>query len=242
VSFSNKQPKADVSEEVPYLGVIDPALEKFQRKVDSTPDTKRKTIGYVVIGLIIAVSAAFGFIPGLPRYVHVLVGVPLGFAAFCVGYAFMYLRDKEKRAEDPNYLSLKERNSPAQRMRFGIGALVAFILISLMTKDVIPYILGGIFSISVVMAIYNYVRRTPQEIEREANGEPDPRESVEDLDASEQAVEDASKEETEEYIALVNSLPEEQRKILLNPKLNGALTVIDDDDIKGKKKRKLFRK
>lgn len=239
MAFLNKQTQGNEEEEASYIGVIDPALEKFYRKVDNTPDASRKSIGFSVIGAVIVISAVFGFLP-IPDYVHVAVGVPLAVAVLFCGLAFVHLRDKKKLAEDPDYLPLKTRNSPSQRMRFGIGALVAFVILSLTVKDFIPYILGGIFSINAVATVYNYIRRTPEEIEREANGEIDPRDVEEETEIEEKPV--VSEQETEEYIALVNSLPEEQRKILLNPKLNGALTVIDDDDIKNKKKRKFFRK
>lgn len=240
MSFSNNVSKPKNEDEPISIGVIDPALDKFYKRVDETPDATRKTIGFTVVGAVIVISAVFAFI-ALPNYVHVAVGVPLAVALFGVGLSFIHLRDMKKREEDPSYIPFKERNSPSQRMRYGITGLVGFLILSLTVKDLLPYIFGGILSINAVMTAYNYIRRTPEELERDANGEPDPRDADEEV-SEEEVKPEVSEKETEEYISLVNSLPEEQRKILLNPKLNGALTVIDDDDIKSKKKRKLFGK
>lgn len=240
MSFLKNSAKSGDEEEVPFIGVIDPALDNFYRRVDATPPATRQTIGFGVIGATLAVSATFHFIKAIPNFVHVAVGVPLGIALLFVIFAFMHIRDTEAKAKDPSYVPLKDRNSPSQRMRYGIGALVVFIIVSLTIKDYIPYVLGGILAINAVASIYNYIRRTPEEIEREARGEPDPRDEVNEDD--EEVAPEVLAEETKEYIALLDSLPEDQRKILLNPKLNGALTVIDDDDIKSTKKRKLFRK
>lgn len=241
MSFLNNSSKSRKEEETVSLGVIDPALDKFYKRVEGTPDATRKSIGFSVIGAVIVASAVFAFI-SLPNFVHVAVGVPLAVALFGVGLSFVHLRNLKKKAQDPSYLTFKERNSPNQRMRYGITGLVGFLILSLTIKDFVPYIFGGILSVNAVMAAYNYIRRTPDELERDAKGETDPRDIAEEAEELEEAEPVVSDKETEEYITLVNSLPEEQRKILLNPKLNGALTVIDDDDIKSKKKRKLFGK
>lgn len=240
MSFLKNLVKPNDEDEEPFIGVIDPALENFYNRVDRVPASKRRSVGFTVIGAVLVVSIAFLFFKEIPNFVHVAVGVPLGIALLFVLLAFVHLKEKASQENDPSYVPLKGRYSPNQRMRQGIGAAVVFLVVSLTIKNYIPYVLGGILAINAVIFIYNYIRRTPEEIDREARGESDPRDG-EDT-APEEVAPEVLEKETAEYITLVNSLPEEQRKILLNPKLNGALTVIDDDDIKTKKKRKLFRK
>lgn len=233
----NRQPTA---EDYAPLGAVDQMFENYYGKVDSWSSSSRKAKTFLLLGLIIA-STALAVIFDPPQWVQVAVGAPLGVGLFALFTGFTYLRNEGKRDANSSYLSLREKHSPRQRVRQSAIATGVFLVISIGVQAVIPYLLGGVIALAYMLTIINYLRKTPEEIEMELEGIPDPRDEEEYSEEIE-VEEEISADESQEYADLVNSLPEEQRKILLNPKLNGAIAVVNEDDIKGKKKRRLFGK
>lgn len=241
--------KLKKEQDVSPIGVIDPALDKFFAWVERTPLAKLKTVSISVVVVFLVVSVASALLRSQFPIVEDLspvIGVPLGVALFFLGLGGFHIWNLSKSAKDPGFLSLRLKNSPAQRRRMAIIWGVIILIISLSTLGLLPRVTGGAIAVFAILSLYNFTRRTPEEIARDIAGEPDPRdaedEDDEDEDDDTESQENTIEEETQEYIALVNSLPEAQRKILLNPKLNGALAVVEEDDIKSKKKRKLFGK
>lgn len=247
MALFNKPVKNDGQEEVVPIGVIDPFLERFYLWVDKTPAPKLKTLTFTVLGAMFAVSVLFAFLPlnTLFRYISAIIGLPFGIIAAFTIVGLLHARNKAKAKEDSSYIPPRLRYSPAQRRRSAIIWGVVVLIASIAGNQFVPYITGGIIVTALLLVGYNFIRRTPEEIARDNDGLPDPRDIVEGDEDNELVPEDeitATEKETQDYIELVNSLPEAQRKILLNPKLNGALAVVDEDDIKKKKKRKLFGK
>lgn len=239
MSLNNEPSEEDVSADIP-IGIVDPMAENYLLWVENLKPKTRTTYAYAVAFAVIIASIALALIPGVPNLVHVAVGIPLGFAVFLTLFALSHSIQQKKIQEDSNYSTLKERYSAKQRLRMVIIAAVLFLVVSISINSYIPYVLGGIITMSTALYLYNFLRKTPYEVELYALGEEDPRDEPSEKEKKEQEAEDATAQETEAYVELVNSLPEDQRRILLNPKLNGALAVIDEDDIKNKKKRKLF--
>lgn len=239
MSLNNEPPEEDVSVDIP-IGVVDPMAENYLLWVENLKPKTRTIYAYTVAFAVIIVSVTLALIPSVPNIVHVAFGIPLGFAVFLTLFALSHSIQQKKIQEDTNYSTLKERYSAKQRLRMVIIAAVLFLVVSISVNSYIPYVLGGIITMSTALYLYNFLRKTPYEVELYVLQEEDPRDEPSEKTKKEQEVEDATAQETEAYVELVNSLPEDQRRILLNPKLNGALAVIDEDDIKNKKKRKLF--
>ncbi|MBC9705829.1 MAG: hypothetical protein H9W81_12830 [Enterococcus sp.] len=233
----NKQPTA---EDYAPLNAVDGMFEKYYQKIDSWSSGNRKTMSFILFALIIA-GTTLAAMFDLERWIQVAVGVPLGIGLFGFALGWNYFRTEIKKGEDSSYLSLREKNSPRQRVRLALIATGVFIVISIAVQAFIPYLLGGVLALCYMLSAISFLRKTPEEIDMEVNGIPDPRDEVVEDEVVE-VEEEISPEESQEYVDLVNSLPEEQRKILLNPKLNSAIAVVDEDDIKSKKKRRLFGK
>lgn len=247
MALFNKPVKNDEQEEVVPIGVIDPFLERFYSWVDKTPVSKIKTLTFSVVAAVVVVSVLFAFLPlnTLFRYISAIIGLPFGIIVAFTIVGLLHVRNKAKAKEDANYVPSRLRHSPTQRRRSAMIWGVVVLIASIAGNQFVPYITGGVIVTALLLVGYNFIRRTPEEIARDNEGLPDPRDIVENDEDDELVsddVADATEKETQDYIELVNSLPEAQRKILLNPKLNGALAVVDEDDIKKKKKRKLFGK
>lgn len=236
----NRQPTA---EDYAPLGAVDQMFENYYDKVDGWSEGNRKSMTFALFGLIIA-ATVIAILLDPARWIQVAVGVPLGVGLFAFIQGFTYLRNNTQRDADSSYLSMRERYSSRQRVRVAGIATGVFVVLSIGVQAFIPYVLGGVIALAYMLTIISFLRKTPEEIEFEVNGIPDPRDMQDEYENEDIAVEEeVSPDESQEYADLVNSLPEEQRKILLNPKLNGAIAVVNEDDIKGgKKKRRLFGK
>lgn len=235
----NKQPTA---EDYAPLSAIDEVFDKFYTKVEEWPSNKRKSLTYTLLALIVAATAIAVLLDPV-RWIQVSVGVPLGVGLFAFFQGYTHLRANEKRDSDESFLSLREKKSPRQRVQIAAIATGVFIVVSIIVQSFIPYVLGGVVALAYMLSAISFLRKTPEEIEMEVNGIPDPRDAAREVKEIEPVEEEIDPDESQAYADLVNSLPEEQRKILLNPKLNGAIAVVKEDDIKGgKKKRRLFGK
>lgn len=204
------------------LETIDPLLSRFLawgEKLSMGSKLAFCLAPLVITGVVAAVFALMT----VPSFVEAIVGVPLGAWLFLSGL----LAGKWYRKDKP---PLKERLTFSQRIRWTLVMTTVVVLIAVTVQGRIPFILGGVLVLAAVLGIYNFFRRTPQELEFAAAGEVDPREVQE----AEEIVE-VEDEEVEEYINVLKSLPEEQQRVLLNPKMNQAIAVLDDTD---KKKRR----
>lgn len=228
-----------------YIDYLEPALVRPEKIYNG--DTKKPgthAIVVLVISIFAVVAALFIPLPENLNWLWTIPGVILGILLFIPSHFFVTNWVIQKKAEDSEYLSMKERYSPNQRLRLGLGAFVALVIVLVLAVSQLPSIAGGILVVAGTLGIYAYIRRTKAEFDAFLEGEIDPRDIAAIQDDEDAYYEDGDEEEVArlreaaEYVELVNSLPEEQRKILLNPKLNGMLTVTEEDDMKNKKKNK----
>lgn len=224
-----------------YINYLEPILSKFGKPYKNSPwTTARNHTIAVLIACAIATTVMFFLpLPGL-EWVWITVGVLLGMVLFIPAYFMVAGWTDTKRQEDSDYLSLKEKYSPGQRLRVGSIAFVITLIVTVVLLGSIPSIAGGIVVVAATLGIYAFVQRTKEEFDAFIEGEIDPRDipdEIEDEDPETDTRTDEQKlREAKEYIELVNSLPEEQRAVLLNPRLNGLISVADEDDIKKNKR------
>lgn len=191
----------------------------------------------MLVGLFVMLVAGtwFGATFNPHQYVNLAIGFPLGIALFGALLAILRLWEQK----NPSYVSLRNKYSPAQRNRYGIVAIIVLAVILLTTNQVVPTILGGAFLVAFILFIYNFMRRTREEIIFETSGEIDPRDEAY-LAKRQNTEEEVDDEQSAELIELLNSLPEDKRAMLLDPKLTKGITFAVQDD--KKKKRRFGRK
>lgn len=207
-------------------------MERFHNFIDAKTSSQRITFSVITLVLVAVVSALDWFLH-LPRFVEVTLALPLAAATLAVIMGLVH-RQVVKNGDKE---TLRERLSPIQRLRVGFVAYAVLFVFLFGVNGVIPTTLGAIIVLSVGLAIYHFIRRSKEEIALAEAGIADPRD--EKTLPKEEEVEEVDEEEVAEYTEFLNSLPEEQRRLILNPKLNGAITIAEDDS-KKKKKKKFF--
>lgn len=221
-----------------YFDSLAPLLSRSQKFYENKTK-KTMIVHFAVIALLaVAFTVAATFIT-IPNPALIPFGLIFGLGLFLAGYSFIIKLDDEKHVEDEDYYSLHERLSPAQRARYGFILFVIMTVLTVALFQNIPSIAGGTVVIASALGIYAFSKRTEEEFNLFIEGEIDERD-IKEIDEDE-ASDELDRREAEEYVELVNSLPEETRKILLNPRLNGKITLLDEDDNK-ENKRKLFGK
>lgn len=227
-----------------YINYLEPILSKFEPVYGDKPWSRARNhaIIVIVLGALATVAAAFFPLVGL-ELIWVFLGVALGIALFIPTWFAARQLSLQKQEENPDFISLKKRYSPAQRVRTGIIAFVLMIVVMTVVLGTLPQIAGGIIAVAGLLGIYSYIQRTPEEFDAYLEGEVDPRDqpAEDEEDTDDEELTPARIAEAEEFAKLVNSLPEDQRKIILNPNLNGMIAVHEEDD-KKKSKKGLFRR
>lgn len=216
------------------LNFWDPIMERFHSFIDAKTPSQRITFSVLILGLVAAVSV-IDKLMHLPRFIEVILALPLAVGTLAVIMGFVH-RQVVKNGNAP---TLRDRFSPIQRLRLGFVAYAVLLVFLFGTNGTIPTALGAIIAFSVGLSIYHFIRRSKEEIALAEAGIVDPRD--EKAVEEEEIVEDVDEDKVAEYAEFINSLPEEQRRLILDPKLNGAITVAEDDS-KKKKKKKLFRR
>lgn len=210
-------------------------MERFHRFIDAKSSSQRITFSVVILALI-AVVSVLDKIMGLPRFVEVILALPLAVGALAVIMGFVH-RQVMKNGDKP---TLRDRFSPIQRLRLGFVAYAVLLVFLFGTNGTLPTTLGAITALSVGLSIYHFIRRSKEEIAMAEAGIVDPRD--EKVIVEDEVEEEIDEDKVAEYAEFINSLPEEQRRLILDPKLNGAITVAEDDSKNKKKKKKLFRR
>lgn len=221
-----------------YINYLEPVLVKMEPFYEGKPWTAPRNHMIVVAALVAAVSVVAWFFPLYDmQWIWVIVGIALGIGLFVTGYFTAVVWTENRMNQDHNFLSLKRRYSPTKRLRFGIIAFVILLSVSAVTLSSLPHVFGGIVMVSGALAIYSFIQRTPSEFKAFMEGEVDQRDMEEAIAAEPdaQVPDDQVIKEAEAYAELINSLPEEQRAILLNPRVNGVISVETQDDKKEKK-------
>lgn len=167
-------------------------FNNYLKVVGSWDSSKRKTtaiIALAVSALLLVVSTFLENI--LPNIVQALIAFPAAVSVFLVISAFVHFR------RDEGEPSAKDKKSSAQRFRTGmfIGAVV-LVLVFLVGRF-IPYSVGGALLVTAVLFLYNYMRRTPEEIALAQAGLIDPRDLTEEELAELQEAEEVAEAEKE---------------------------------------------
>ncbi len=224
--------------EIQYFDSLAPLLNRAKRFYKNKTK-KTLIIHFGIIALLAGLfTTAAAFIP-VPNAALIPFGLIFGLGLFLTGYSLIKRIDEENHEEDEDYYSVHEKFSPIQRTRFGFISFIVMSILTVVLFQNVPSIAGGTVVIASALGIYAFSKRTEDEFNLFIEGEIDERD-INDEEVFEDDDAQLSRE-AEEYVELVNSLPEETRKILLNPRLNGKITLSGEDDNKGNK-RNLFGK
>lgn len=230
-------PKKPAAPEAATLNTLDPVLARFGKFVEQMDVTKRKTYAIAILSVAVVVSVILAFIQ-LPRFVHVILGAPMGLLLFLLGLGFVHVRNEAH----PDKIRWKEKYSPRQRIKISAVVIAVMIVVFIVSNNVIPAFTGGMVSEALALGIYNFIRRTPEEIEIAESGEMDPRDlaAVASVNEDGEIEIDPTQQEIDEFAEIVNSLSPEQQRLLLNPKVYSGVKIVAADD--KKKKRRLFKR
>lgn len=230
-------PKKPAAPEATPLNALDPALARFGKFVERLEPQKQKTYAIAILAVALVISVVLVFVQ-LPRFVHVILGAPMGFLLFLLGLAFIHIRNEAH----PEKIRWKERYSPRQRIRISMIVIGVMIVVLIVSTNVIPAFTGGMISEALALGIYNFIRRTPEEIAIAESGEMDPRDfaAIASVNEDGEIEVDPTQEEIDEFADIVNSLSPEQQRLLLNPKVYSGVKIVTTDD--KKKKRRLFKR
>lgn len=230
-------PKKPATPEASPLNALDPALARFGEFVERMEPQKQKIYAITVLAVALVISVILAFVQ-LPRLVHVVLGAPMGFLLFLLGFAFIHLRNEAH----PEKIRWKERYSPRQRIRISMIVIGVIIVVLIVSNNVIPAFTGGMISEALALGVYNFIRRTPEEIAIAESGEMDPRDfaAMASVNEDGEIEVNPTQEEIDEFADIVNSLSPEQQRLLLNPKVYSGVKIVATDD--KKKKRRLFKR
>ena len=230
-------PKKPAAPEATTLNTLDPVLARFGKFVEQLEPAKRKTYAIAILAAAVVISVILVFVQ-LPRLVHVILGAPMGLLLFLLGLAFIHIRNEEH----PEKIRWKERYSPRQRIKISAIVVAVMVVVLIVSSNAIPAFTGGMVSEALALGIYNFIRRTPEEIEIAESGEIDPRDlaAISSVDEDGEIEIDPTQQEIDEFADIVNSLTPEQQRLLLNPKVYSGVKIVSTDD--KKKKRRLFKR
>lgn len=209
-------------------------MVRFHEFIDAKTRSQKITFSVIVV-VLIAVVSTIDILFTLPRFIQVILGLPLAAAALAVVLGMAH-----GHVVKNNGVSLRSKLAPVQRLRYGLFGYGVLVVILFGTNGTLPTTLGAIIALTGGLSIYHFIRRTKEEIEMAEAGILDPRDEKL-LKLNEPEEEEVDEDKVEEYTNFINSLPEEQRKLILDPKLNNAITV-GEDDSKKKKKKNIFRR
>lgn len=132
-------------------------------------------ISFILIAVVFDIVAPFESLWNIARAFLVIIGA---FYIFSVGYVISFMVFLSQRARDDSYVPVKERFSPAWRVRLSVivGAIL-FAMILASNKGAV-YTLTSALIVAAGGAIVLFVTRTPEESEREFFGIPDKRDNA----------------------------------------------------------------
>lgn len=153
---------------------VEPWYNKY--KEWSLKQEKGKTISLVVGGLIVSavVIALVTFVPIIPSWAYPFLTFPIGIFLFLAG---LHLSFKYELSH-PEHVPIKTRWSFRRRIKMFALFAVLFMALLLGARNYIPEALGGSITIAALIAFYNAIRRSPEEIKLDAAGITDPRDDV----------------------------------------------------------------
>lgn len=204
--------------------------------------TGSKGMKFNVFFIIILLAGSYGasfFINGLPQTVQGLIGGFIGIFAGLTLVSLFLTREKQLNNDDRS--SFKQLYLPQTRLNQALIGLGISAAIGIIMSVYLPYILGSAFVLMILVFIYFYIIRTPEEIDLYNNGEEDPREIVEreyqeaELEEDNESVA-LNDEQLNELSTLMSSLTDEQKKLLMNQ--NNGLVVVEES----KKRKSFFKK
>lgn len=119
-----------------------------------------------------------------------------------------------------------------QRVKTSMAAYVILAIVLVVISSRVTVIFGGIVAVAAALVIYEFLRRSPEEILLNESGQMDPR----DAEILRQKQAEDKKAENEEIMKILEGLPEEKRALLANANLSDAMVV------QKKKKRGMFKR
>lgn len=207
-------------------GPWESVILSIKSTAEKWPVQKSKTFAIVTAVVLVVLSAVFFFVE-VPRFVHAALGTPLGLMIFAIAIGGAHLF----HLKHPEKTRLREKHPPMRRLRMGLTAYAVLAALLLFISSYIPVILGGSVTVALALCIYEFIRRSREEVALNESGQLDPRD-IEDLERRSKAHKE--EEEQRELQEFLENLPEEQRE-LLNRAAKSNTVIVD----KNKRKKKV---
>lgn len=147
---------------------------KYQSWVLGLSPKAQKSYGIFALLSILAlptIATVLEVLFNLPRPFQVVLGFPAGIALFLLILGFFTVHARK----NPGRKTLKEKFSAMQRIKWSIIGGIAILGLIVSASGFIPYAFGGVIVLAAALGVYNFIQRTPIEIEYYDNGVIDPR-------------------------------------------------------------------
>ena len=153
------------------------ALIWIKRQTNTNP--KNLYLTYGAVFLILAIGSLFidYFLAfdGIFMILRALLLIPISASLFIIGYSISYRMHKNKVDSDPDWVSFRERFSPAWRQRIAIILGAVLIVIAYASQQRVGYTLIASTLIAIALGLIAFIRKTTKEKKRAELGIPDTR-------------------------------------------------------------------
>jgi len=169
----------------------------YRKRVNGLSSSKARTYtisGIALSVILIAVSSALFYFHIFGSWIPAFIGAPAGVILFLISLGAIY----RTSIGDWGIWQMRERLSFRRRIRRVLIWLVVYLLVFIPLGGYIPYGVGGVVIISLVLTSITFVRRTPEELRLAQEGLPDPRDVAEEEEKDEYADDEGELEETDE--------------------------------------------
>lgn len=187
---------------------------RYFEKIDSLASATRRT--YTIIALIVSAALlAAGSLITMPNIALSLLGLPVAGVFYLI---IITLRRNYNTKNDK--IPFRERFSFRARKKYSLVFGILSLIVIVYLGTIVPYVVGGTLLATGALIFYDFFRRTPEEIELDEMGLPDPRDlteeeyqeyitSFEEAEREELEVEEEDEDYLEEYDDADNSSDEE---------------------------------
>lgn len=183
---------------------FDYLLNRLLKKAEEFQPSQRTAYGAILLStsaILVVIASILEYVvfanlevsTTISGFVLAIISFPAAIFIFIFFAAFVHLRREEGEE------TAREKKSYAQRRRISIFLGAALLVGIFFTGSFLPYAVGGTMVVLGVLFIYNYLRRTPDEIDMHQAGLIDPRDLTEEELAIAQAIEDGTIEIDEDF-------------------------------------------
>lgn len=182
--MAKKPRRLKKKEEVEFVA-LDELFLSLSKRLDKIPVGQGKSAAIkwgIIAGLLVAASSVLFYLdsaqvlPWIGTWIPALIGAPAGVILYLIGLGLVTRTNIGKWG----VFQMREDYSFKQRLKRIAVWFALYALIFIPLGRFIPYGLGGVILITLVMIALTAVRRTPQEMLWAKQGVPDPRDLADD--------------------------------------------------------------